>query len=72
MVTTMAMGMAMAMAMEMAMDMAMARLQTMNLSRKMLTETTSYKKIALVLHCKGKNADGKRSNKMAAMNDQNS
>ena len=43
----------------------------MNLSRKMLIKTTSYKTIALVLHCKGKNADGKRSNKMAAMKDQN-
>ena len=38
----------------------------------MLIETTSYKKIAFVLHCKGKNADGKQSNKMATMNDQNS
>ena len=38
----------------------------------MLIQTTSYKTIALVLHCKGKSADGKQRNKMAAMNDQNS
>ena len=35
----------------------------------MLIKTASCKKIVLVLHCKGKNADRKRSNKMAALND---
>ena len=43
-----------------------------NLERKMLIKTTSYKKIALLLHCEGKTADGKGSNKMAANNVQNS
>ena len=43
-----------------------------NLERKMLIKTTSFKKIALLLHCEGKTASGKGSNKMAANNVQNS
>ena len=43
-----------------------------NLERKMLIKTTSYKKISLLLHCEGKTASGKGSNKMAANNVQNS
>ena len=36
----------------------------------MLIKTALFKKkIVLVLYCKGKNADRKRSNKMAALND---
>ena len=42
-----------------------------NLERKMLIKTTSYKKIALLLHCEGKTASGKGSNKMSANNVRN-
>ena len=43
-----------------------------NLERKMFIKTTSYKKISLLLHCEGKTASGKGSNKMSANKVQNS